>query len=88
MDIEIEDQRDALDLSTQGEETHATSYLAPTSTTKMVGASIKPDRPSAVAPAIGMIIISSEFLQSLVDGQRAIADRLKVIEIEITTLFE
>ncbi|KAF3672677.1 hypothetical protein FXO37_07403 [Capsicum annuum] len=88
IDIKIKEKRDALDLSTQGEGTQDTSFSALASTSELVGTSIKTAHPYTIALTSGMITVSSEFLQSLVDSQRAIAARMKVVETEMTTLFE
>lgn len=64
-----------------------TFSLASSSTSELFGASIEPSLPSTIAPEIGIIMLSSESLKSLVDEQRATATQLKVVEIEISTLF-
>lgn len=68
--------------------THATSSSVPTLTSKPVGASTEPARQSTTASLIGMIFVSSEFLQRLVESHKSTYTWLKVIETGITTLFE
>lgn len=86
IDLEIEELRKDLKLSTQGEGTLTTSTSSLAFNSESVGASSVPSCPSTTATTTGMTMIYCEFLKSLVDSQRD-NSRLFVIEIEMATLY-
>lgn len=66
VDLEIGEHREEPNLSTQRKGTLVTFSSAPALTLEKVGVSIEPTHPSITAPVAGMIMITQEFLQSLV----------------------
>lgn len=86
IDLEIEELRKDLKLSTQGEGTLTTSTSSLAFNSESVGASSVPSCPSTTATTTGMTMIYCEFLKILVDSQRD-NSRLFVIEIEMATLY-
>ncbi|KAF3627956.1 hypothetical protein FXO38_28496 [Capsicum annuum] len=87
MEFDMTEQREAPELSTQGEGTPATSILALAFTLESVGTSLVPHRPSTSAVASGMMFVSSEFLQSLVDSQSITNIPLQNVKDEVVTLY-
>lgn len=85
IDMEIWKHKEEPNLSTQGKGTPATSSSAPALTSELVGKSSETTRSSTTALATGMITISSKFLQSLIESQRATDAQLMVVEIKMTT---
>lgn len=62
IDLEIREQREDLDLSTQGEGRPTTTSLASSLTSVLVGTSLEPIYPSTISPTIDMIMIYRVFL--------------------------
>lgn len=87
VNFEMEEQREASYLSTQGERTLAMSSLAPASSSESVGVSSLPSWPSTTAFAISMTLVSRGFLHRLVDIQGVTNERLRIIETEVATLY-
>lgn len=74
-------------MSTYGERTLATPILASTSTSELVSISLVTPCLSTLAIFLGMMLVSHEFLQYLVDSQTITNTWLQNIKVEVVTLY-
>lgn len=87
MDFMIEEQREALKMSTQYEVTHTTVLSVPSPYPKLVGTSTLPPHPSLVAATTSMVLVSHKFLHILVEIQRVTTTQIENVEVEVASLY-
>lgn len=87
MEFEMGEQKEYPELNTKGKGTQDTSTSSSVSTLKPLDESFVPTRPSTLASTSSMILVSYEFLKSLVDSQSITNTRLQKAKAEAMIIY-